>query len=40
MAELGGLIEKHVRLKVKVKFTLEGAAKGQRNSRGIALLFP
>jgi len=29
-----------VKLKVKVKFTLEQATKAQRGSRGIALLFP
>jgi hypothetical protein len=29
-----------VKVKVKVKFTLEQATKAQRGSRGIALLFP
>jgi len=29
-----------VNVKVKVKVTLEQATKGQRGSRGIALLFP
>jgi hypothetical protein len=29
-----------VKIKVKVKFTLEQAVKAQRGSRGIALLFP
>jgi hypothetical protein len=29
-----------VKVSVKVKFTLEGASKAQRGSRGIALLFP
>jgi hypothetical protein len=28
-----------IKVKVKVKFTLEQAAKAQRGSRGIALLF-
>jgi hypothetical protein len=30
----------NVKVKVKVKFTLEQATKNQRGSRGIALLFP
>jgi len=29
-----------VKVKVKVKFTLEQATKAQRGSRGIALIFP
>ena len=28
-----------IKIKIKVKFTLEQATKGQRGSRGIALLF-
>jgi len=34
-----GFVYKKVKVKVKVKFTLEQATKAQRGSRGIALLF-
>jgi hypothetical protein len=34
----GTLVPKHVKVKVKVKFTLEQATKAQRGIRGIALL--
>ena len=33
------LILQHMKLKVRVKFTIEQVTKGQRGSRGIALLF-
>jgi hypothetical protein len=38
LSALGG--SSLVKVKVKVKFTLQQATKAQRRSRGIALLFP